>query len=535
MNFYLLLAAIIIIICVMFNKLSSKVGVPTLLLFIVLGMVFGSDGLFKIPFENYESAEGICTIALIFIMFYGGFGTRLSEAKPIAQKSILLSSVGVVITAGLTGLFCHFVLNIDLLKSFLIGSVICSTDAASVFSILRSKKLNLKYNTASMLEVESGSNDPIAYMLTIILISVINGKASSGFIAYLIFAEITYGLIIGVAVGYAGAFVLRRFKFSTEGFDAAFMFALVMISYSLPVMIHGNGYLSVYIAGTIMGNAHIKNKQSLVHFFDGITGLMQMLIFFLMGLLATPSQLPAVMIPAIAIALFLTFVARPAAVFAVLAPAKSKINQMLFVSFAGLRGAASIVFAMIATVSVEGIDNSVFNMTFFIVLLSIAVQGTLIPFVADKVNMIDDSSNVLRTFNDYSEKTDVQFIKIAIPESSPWIGKELRDIVFPPDLLVVMIIRDKEIIVPSGSTKFCENDHAILGAPVFDDQTTLHLVELKLNRGNEWIGRKISEFSPDPEQIVIMIKRDEKIIIPKGKTILEENDVLVMNYIDVYK
>ena len=535
MIIYLLLTAIIIMICVMFNKISSKVGVPALLLFIVLGMIFGSDGLFKIHFDNYEFAESICTIALIFIMFYGGFGTRLSEAKPIATKSILLSTVGVVVTAGLTGLFCHFVLHIELLESLLIGSVICSTDAASVFSILRSKKLNLKYNTASILEVESGSNDPIAYMLTVILLSIMNGKATAGHIAYMVFAEIGYGLVIGVAVGFAGAFVLRRFRFSTEGFDAAFMFAAVIISYALPVLIHGNGYLSVYIAGMIMGNSRIKNKQSLVHFFDGITGLMQMLIFFLMGLLASPSQLPSIMLPSIAIAVFLTFVARPAAVFAVLAPARCKFNQMAFVSFSGLRGAASIVFAIIATVNEANTNNDVFHITFFIVMLSIALQGTMLPLMAKKMHMIDDSADVLRTFNDYSEKTDVQFIKIVITENSPWLDKELRDIIFPPEMLVVMIVRNKEIIVPSGSTRFCEGDLAILGAPTFMDQTTLHLIELKLNRGSEWIGKKISEYSPDPEQLVIMIRRGEKIIIPKGKTILEENDILVMNYIEGYK
>ena len=535
MTIYLLVAAIVIIICVMFNRLSSKVGVPTLLLFIVLGMIFGTDGLFKIQFADFVFAENVSTIALIYIMFYGGFGTRLSEARPIAIKSILLSTAGVILTAGLTGLFCHYVLRFELFQSLLIGSIICSTDAASVFSILRSKKLNLKFNTASILEVESGSNDPIAYMLTIIILSLMKGNVSGSHIAYLVFAEIVYGALIGIAVGFAGAFVLSRFKFVTEGLDASFLFAVVMVSYALPTLFHGNGYLSVYIAGMIMGNAHIRNKASLVHFFDGITGLMQMLIFFLMGLLAFPSHMPQIVLPALAIALFLTFIARPIAVFLTLAPTGCGIRQMGLLSFAGLRGAASIVFAMIAIVDSPWLGNSVFHITLFIIMFSIAFQGTLLPWMSEKLQMIDESADVLRTFNDYVEKTDVQFIKLGITDNSPWVNRELREIVFPPEMLVVMIVRDKEIIVPSGKTKFEEGDVAILGAPTFNDQTTLHLVELKINEGNEWIGKKISEYSPDPDQIVIMIKRDDHIIIPKGKTVIEKDDILVMNYVAVYK
>jgi len=200
----LLLAAIIIIICVLFNKLTNKLGVPMLLAFIILGMVFGSDGLFKIPFENYRIAEKVCSTALIFIMFYGGFSTRWSEAKPVAVKSVLLSTVGVILTAGLTGLFCYFVLHTQLLESLLIGSVISSTDAASVFSILRSKKLGLKDNTASMLEVESGSNDPCSYMLTAIILSIMTGHASGGAIAYMVFTQLVYGTAIGIMVAFAG-------------------------------------------------------------------------------------------------------------------------------------------------------------------------------------------------------------------------------------------------------------------------------------------------------------------------------------------
>ena len=207
MEVYLLLASVVTVICVMFNRVSNRFGVPTLFVFIILGMLFGSDGIFKISFNNYAFAEQICSVALIIIMFYGGFGTNWREAKPVAVKSFILATFGVALTAALLGFFCHFALNIDLVESMLIGSVISSTDAASVFSILRSKKLGLKDNTASMLEVESGSNDPCSYMLTMITLSFMSRKISAGGVIYMTFAQFAYGVIAGVLIGVIAAFL----------------------------------------------------------------------------------------------------------------------------------------------------------------------------------------------------------------------------------------------------------------------------------------------------------------------------------------
>lgn len=279
MPVYLLIASVVIIACVVLNRVSSKLGIPMLLAFIVLGMVFGSDGLVKIPFDNYIVAEDVCSVALIFIMFYGGFGTKWSQAKPVVGKAVLLSTVGVILTALLTGTFCYFVLHMALLESFLVGSVISSTDAASVFYILRSKKLNLKYNTASLLEVESGSNDPCSYMLTAILLTFMSAKADAGKVLYLIFSQLVYGVIFGLIIAAAALWVLKKFPFHTDGFDTAFVLAAALFAYALPSAVNGNGYLSVYIVGIILGNSNIKNKITLVHFFDGITTLMQVLIF----------------------------------------------------------------------------------------------------------------------------------------------------------------------------------------------------------------------------------------------------------------
>ena len=292
MTQFLLMSAIVIFACVLCNKVSSRLGVPTLLAFILLGMFFGSDGVVKIPFDNYAMAEDICSLALIFIMFYGGFGTNWQEARPVAGKAVLLSSLGTVLTAGLVGLFSWKVLGLPQLEGFLLGAVISSTDAASVFSILRSKNLGLRENTASLLEVESGSNDPFSYMLTVIVLSLMTGQAQGSAFAWQVFAQLFFGAAFGVGIALVSQVFLRRFRFASEGFDAIFMVAVALAAYAAPTLLGGNGYLSVYLTGILLGNQPLRSKQALVNFFDGATGLMQMVLFFLLGLPPSPPSCP---------------------------------------------------------------------------------------------------------------------------------------------------------------------------------------------------------------------------------------------------
>lgn len=531
----LLLVSIIILLCVILNRISNKFGIPMLLGFILLGMLFGADGIFKIDFNNYAMGEQICSVALIFIMFYGGFGTSWSAAKPIAGKAVLLSTVGVALTSGILGVFCHFVLKMDWAESLLLGSVVGSTDAASVFSILRSKRLNLKYNTASLLEVESGSNDPCSYMLTVIMLSVINGGAegiSFWGIVYMIFSQLVYGAVIGAVIAFLAIKFLKYFKFPTAGFDTIFVVAVALVSYALPSLVGGNGYLSAYIVGVALGNQKIKNKKTLVHFFDGMTGLMQMLVFFLLGLLAYPSKLPAVAGSALIIALFLTFVARPAAIFMLLTPFKCKVNQQLFISWAGLRGAASIVFAVMAIQGAPALQHDLFHIIFFIVLFSILLQGSLIPFAAKKMNMIDENADVLKTFTDYTDEVPVQFIQLRISEGHYWANKKIKNIVIPPDTIIVMLQRDGKNIVPNGSTEILAGDTIVIGASAPVSVEGINLTEKRISAGDELIGKTLMEASPEPDRLIIMIQRSGNIIIPRGKTQIKENDILVINQID---
>lgn len=529
MNYYIFLIAIVVIACLLCNKISNKFGVPTLLAFILLGMFFGSDGVVKISFDNFGFAEKICSFALIFIMFYGGFGTKWSMAKQVMGRAVLLSTIGVVLTAGFTGLFCHFVLHIRPLESFLIGALISSTDAASVFSILRSKRLNLKYRTASLLEVESGSNDPCSYMLTtIMLVLMESGNINAKNVLYLIFAQVAFGVVFGVIAAYFTIFALRHFSFVTEGFDTIFVFAAVLMSYVVPSMLGGNGYLSAYLFGIILGNTNLKNKKTYVSFFDGVTGLMQMLVFFLLGLLSFPSSLPQVMGPALLVALFLTFVARPLVVFLLLTPFKCVWQQQILISAAGLRGAASIVFAIVAMTNPAYQGRDVFHMVFFIVLFSILVQGTLLPFIAKKLDMIDEKEDVLKTFTDYTDEVPVQFIQFTITKKHRWDGCMVKDIVLPPETLLVELQRGGERITPDGSTVLLEGDIGILSAKAPGRQDDVSLTEVMLESGNDWIGKKVYELNLEPGKLVVMVQRQDDIVIPNGKTILQEEDVLVM-------
>ncbi len=529
MSIYILTAAAIILLCLMLNKLSGKLGVPTLALFILLGMLFGSDGLLKIHFDDYVTTERICTVALIFIIFYGGFDTSWRQARPVALKAGLLSSLGVLLTAGLTGAFCHYAMGFAFWESMLIGAIISSTDAASVFSILRSKRLGLKNGTASMLEIESGSNDPFAYMLTLLVLSVMKGSFDSQALPLMLVQQVLLGAACGAGTGAVSAWALRRFKLTVEGFDTVLVFGMALIAYAGADSLGGNGYLSVYLFGIVLGNSPLKNKKTLVHFFNGLTGLMQILIFFLMGLLSFPSQLLHICLPALGIALFLTFVARPLSVFAILTPFRCPLNQQLLVSWTGLRGAASIVFAIMATVDPAHTNNDVFHITFFIVLFSIFLQGSLLPFMARRLHMIDDNANVMKTFSDYTEEVPLQCIKITVGEAHPWANIRVRDICSTPGMLLAMILRDKERLIPHGDTLLLPGDTVFITALSTGDKEELHLAEIPIDKDNTWIGSTLRDIPADDERLIIAIQRKNEVVIPNGQTVIRLNDVLLVS------
>ncbi len=528
MEMLLLMCGAVILVCILSGRLSDKFGLPSLLLFMVVGMLFGSDGIFKIQFDNYDIAENVCKVALMFIMFYGGFGTKLAAAKPVMKEGICLSTVGVILTAGITTLGCHYICRFDWHESFLIGSVISSTDAASVFSVLRSKRLGLKDNLASMLEVESGSNDPMAYMLTAIALTTMSGDNSTS-VASMIATQVFYGALLGAAMGVIATYLFKKKRAFSSGTETIFIMGMVMMTYSAAELIGGNGYLSLYIAGIMIGNADIRNKSSLVHFFDGITDLSQIILFFLLGLLAAPSEIPKILLPSIGIMLILTLVARPIAVFATLTPFGIDFRQQLFVVFSGLRGAASVVFAIMAMTSDAYMKSDIFHIVFCVSLLSVAFQGTLLPWAAKKLDIIDDSENVLKTFNDYRDEAVMHMMRVSITEDHPWCGECIKDIILPPDSLVLMIKRRHDRITPDGSTMLAAGDELMISISACDAEGDFTLREIPIGKRHKWCGVAVKDLGLPKGMLAVMVRRGDETLIPHGDTVIKKGDVVVVN------
>lgn len=554
MTGFILLVATVLLLCVFSDRLSGKIGVPALLIFIGIGIFFGCDGPVRIPFENYEFASYVCETALIVIMFTGGFSMNWKSAKPVMIKAGLLSTLGVAVTAGVTCAFCCLVLKIGFAESLLIGSVISSTDAASVFSVLRSKKLNLKNGLAPLLEAESGSNDPFSYMLTIISLSLLTSDGT-GSIFVMILSQLLFGVLFGAFVGIFGAFIAKKFKAQTEGFECIMYLAFALLAFGLPTFVGGNGYLSVYIAGIIIGNAKSPKESyqgksrirrfivnvlgiaiggsgkgiappEAVVFLNGTTGVCQIAVFFLLGLLSTPSQFGESIMLAVPIYLCLTLLSRPIAV--VIFGGKSPIKDRLFISLAGLRGASSIVFAILAIVSGTPTEHNIFNIVFCVCLLSMLMQGSLLPTAAKKLDLIDDSADVLKTFNDYREDDLMTMMRMFIPENHNWAGKKLSEITLPTGSLAVMIRRGKETIIPRGDTVIEANDSVILSVPPYKSDKSIKLREIPINEKHIWRDLQIRELNLPRRLLIVMIKRGDESIIPSGATEIHYGDVVVV-------
>lgn len=523
-------AAVVLFACTLLQKVTVRIGVPSLLAFLVLGMLFGSDGLLKIPFDDYHLAELVSTAALAIIMFYGGFGTNWKVARPVAGVAIVLSSIGTIFTAGLVGAFCHFVLGMSLLEGLLCGALLSSTDAAAVFSILRSRNLALKENTASLLEVESGSNDPFAYILTIVLLSAMESGITAGAIGWMFVQELGLGLIFGFGIGYLARRILLSGRIGSSESVTIFIVAVALAGYAVPQALHGTGFLSVYIVGLLVGNSDLAERKTIVPFFDGITGILDSSLFFLLGLLSFPSQMVDVLLPALAIALFLTFVARPLSTFLLMAPFGGSMARRVLVSFAGLRGAASVVFAIIAVIHPVAMEYDLFHIVFVVVLFSIAFQGSLLPFVAKRLNMIDEGGNVLKTFTDYVDETPVNFIQFRINSDHAWVGKRVMDITLPPGSILVSLRRGEAEMVPKGATLLESGDILVLCALEEGDAPNMSLVEKVIDEEDFVPNMTLADLPHRPHSLIVLIQRDGEYIIPDGSTTIRLGDKLLITH-----
>lgn len=439
-------------------RISSKSGLPALLLFLGLGIAFAAGGW---HFNDYGLADQIASMSLMVIMFYGGFGTNWSMGQSVAREAILLSSLGVVLTAGLTGLFCHYVLHFGLMESMLLGAVVGSTDYASVSNILVSKKLNLKYNTASLLEIESGSNDPTAYTMTMVFLAILAGSDLS--IPVLIFRQVFFGGLVGFSLGYLCLEVVKKYKFNEDGLFVVFIAALMLGVYGMSNLIGGNGFLALYIAGIILGNHEYVGKKEVVFFYDGLSHLVQIMLFFLLGLLSSPRAIFHALPLGLMIMLFMTLVARPLSVLGLMAPFRLKKNQLALVSLAGIRGAAAIAFAIMAVNTGVDLDIDLFHIVFAICLFSLLIQGSLMAWATKVLKMFDPNDTVLKTFNYYQDKSELGFIQTRVTDQSMFVGRRIKDLKMVFNFIIAKIERDGKTIIPRGETVLKEGDIIVMG------------------------------------------------------------------------
>ncbi|MFO7977043.1 MAG: potassium/proton antiporter [Bacteroidales bacterium] len=462
---FLLIGSILLFISIVAGKTSYRFGVPILILFLGIGMLAGSEGLAGIYFNDPQTAQFIGIVALNFILFSGGLDTNWQTIRPVMWRGALLSSLGVLVTALTVGVFVWYITDFSLLEGLLLGAIVSSTDAAAVFSILRSRNLGLKDKLRPLLELESGSNDPMAYFLTIALTGlVVNQEATMVSIIPIFFMQVIIGGVLGMLFGRLGLWVTNKISLEYEGLYPVLMIAIMFFSFSFTDFLNGNGFLAVYITAVYLGNHTFMHKKGILKAFDGFAWLMQIILFLTLGLLVYPSQVISVMGIGIIISLFLILIARPVSVLLSLMFFRMKTKNRLFISWVGLRGAVPIVFATYPLLA--GLDKAqmIFNIVFFISLTSIIIQGTSLPLVARwlKVTLPVKARprTPLEIFLNDDEKSE--FMEYELQENASVIGKKIFELHFPKNAIIALIKRNDKYVTPGGATSLRQGDRLVI-------------------------------------------------------------------------
>ncbi|MGN0057809.1 MAG: potassium/proton antiporter [Phocaeicola plebeius] len=465
----LLVGSILIFCSILISKTGYRFGIPALLLFLVVGMLFGSDGL-GLQFNNTSDAQFIGILALSIILFSGGMDTKLSDVRPVMSQGILLSTVGVLLTTLLTGAFIFVTsewtplnISLSLTTSLLLAATMSSTDSASVFNLLRSQKMNLKDNLRPMLELESGSNDPMAYMLTIVLIQVISSgsELNAGIVLRDLFIQFFFGGVIGYAFGRFSAWLINRLYLPNSSLYPILLLSLVFITFTLTDIVGGNGYLAVYIAGVVVGNTRIVAVRKEINtFMNGLTWLFQIIMFLALGLLVNPHEMLDVAGIALLIGLFMILVARPVSVFLCLLPFRRMTNKArVFVSWVGLRGAVPIIFATYPVLAEVPGYQQIFNIVFFITLLSLVVQGMSISTMARWLHLDLPQEKEGNEFGvELPEEIDTKLEDLTLTQEMLAHGNRLADMNIAKGTLVMLVKRGKEFIIPNGQVELKAGD-----------------------------------------------------------------------------
>ena len=468
----LLVSAFLMFFSILMSKTGYRFGIPTLLLFLLAGMLFGTDGL-GIQFDDVSVAQHIGMVALCIILFTGGMDTRMVEIRPVLAPGVMLATVGVFLTTLFCGLFVYWIsgwewhtgVGFTLLGSLLLAATMSSTDSASVFNILRSQRINLKYNLKPMLELESGSNDPMAYLLTILLIQCLQiGELSGWDILWSFLLQFAVGVAGGYGLGRLAVWVTNRVNLKNAELYSIMVLCFIFIIYSSVYLLKGNGYLAVYIAGMVIGNSRLFKKKEIGTFLNGMTWLFQIVMFLILGLLVNPHEMVSVMLTAVLVSVFMMFVARPLSVWLSLLPFGRKITarSKWFVSWVGIRGAAPIIFATYPVMAEVDGGRQIFNIVFFVTLISLLCQGMSLSWVARKLGLTEPLPEKQDNFGiEIPDEVGGSLREVLCTEELLQRGTHIRDLSLPPGTLVMMVKRGDRYIVPNGSVELKLGDRLL--------------------------------------------------------------------------
>ncbi|MCL2390068.1 MAG: potassium/proton antiporter [Endomicrobia bacterium] len=457
----LFIAALLVFFSVFFSKASDKFGVPALLIFLLIGILAGSEDIGRISFNNYDAANYIGIVALAYILFSGGVGTNWRDVKPVFKVGVVLATAGVLLTAIIMAFFASFIFNLGWRESFLLGAIVSSTDAAAVFSVLRSKRITLNNKLRSLLEFESASNDPMAVFLTVSALMLITSPGDTPLSLVPKFVlEMGVGCIAGLFFGWVAVKIINKINLDYDGLYPVLLMTLVMLIYSMSTFIKGNGFLAVYIAGIVIGNSSFIHKKSLVRFQEGLAWLMQITMFLALGLLLNLKELLPFIGTGILAALVLMFIARPISVYICTVFARLRFNEKAMVSWVGLRGAVPIILAMFPFVYGIAEANKIFNIVFFIVFISALTQGVSLGKVADLLKLSRPLTVRKRYPIEFEQVQGINadLFEIIVPLESSAIGKKIVELKLPARSLVALISRGDGFLIPNGSTVIEDGD-----------------------------------------------------------------------------
>ncbi|CAG9415491.1 K(+)/H(+) antiporter NhaP2 [Providencia alcalifaciens] len=463
-----------------------------LVMFLFIGMLAGEDGLGRITFDNVNVSYAVGSLALALILFDGGLQTSVKSIKLVWKPAFTLATFGVLITAGITGLAAAYILGIPLLEGLLLGAIVGSTDAAAVFSLLRNAGIYLNERLQATLEIESATNDPMAIFLTVGLLQLLMNQQSSGSELILLFiSQMGIGAIVGISVGWISIKIINKIKLLAAGLYPVLVAACGLFSFGVASNLDGSGFLSIFVTGVVIGNHSFVFQRNTFLFHDGLAWLSQIIMFVMLGLLVNPSSLLEVWQEGLLIALVLTFIARPLAVVPVLKLFRFTRNEITLISWVGLRGSVPIILAIFPFIYGLPGANLIFDVVFFVVLISATLQGSTLPYFARKLNLMQPPPLLPAATLDITavDQIDADLVEYTLGEDCSAVGRRLSQLALPDQTVIAMITREKSVLPPRGSTILMANDHLFVVLKpqnrlflerLFSEQTSTELTVMEL-------------------------------------------------------